>query len=482
VISSMKQNHRYLLLLCALIATMMTVSFVSAEDEYKGAEYCGMCHAAEYEGWLETSHANAAGMTAEGTFWVADPDDPARNQGDLAAWKDGCAECHVLNWDAEAKTFAFSETEPEKGLNIQCENCHGAYVPHSADNPAMDLDYTHESCVECHSGRQVEDHLNSRHSQTYEDLQTSDHAGDGCLHCMTTQGAIGGAGSVAMDTEGLVSLSCVACHDMHSEENPNQLRAETADDLCAKCHVGSHHPQSEEAVYPSGPHDKADVECVECHGLGEHFAHGHVSAWFNHTFWIYDTYWPYNDTRPMTCSKCHDIDWATEQLEVIEHTTETMTHAAEEIIESAYAVIEAAGLSESEAAEYTLAVDTAADTVHYWMADASGGLHNPEGTFAAISAAAHDANEAAVEALEASNTELTSDVGALEAAEATLEAAKATLESEVTALESSVSDLEAEIEELSNQGIPGFPVSSIALGLLMSAAAVFYISKPKQII
>jgi len=461
------------------MATMLTVSFVSAQDEYKGAEYCGMCHPAEYEGWSETAHANAAGMTEDGTFWVANPD---RNMGDLDAWKASCAECHTLNWNPDDLTFAFSETEPEKGLNIQCENCHGAYVPHSADNQAMDLDYTTETCVECHSGRQVEDHLNSRHSQSWEDLEPLPYAGDSCLHCMTTQGAIGGEGSVSIEDEGLVSLSCVACHNMHTEDTPHQLRAETADDLCAKCHIGSHHPQAEDDVYPAGPHAKADVECVECHGLGEHFAHGRVSEWFNHTFWIYDTYWPYNDTRPMTCSKCHELDWATEQLEVIEVTTETMAHAAEEIIEAAYSVIENAGLSEAKAAELTLAVDTASDTVHYWIADGSGGLHNPEATFSAISAAAHDANEAAVEALEVSNSDLEGDVGTLEAAATTLEAAKTALESDVATLESSVSDLETEIEELSNQGIPGFPVSSMALGLLMSAAVVFYISKPKQII
>ena len=452
---------------------MMAVSFVSAQ-EYKGAEFCSMCHPTEYEGWLETGHANAAGMTEEGTFWVHDPDDPARNRGDLDAWKDSCAECHTLNWDGEAKTFEFSETDPEKGLNIQCENCHGPYVAHSADNPAMDLDYTHETCVECHSGRQVEDHLMSRHSQSYEDLQTSSHAGDSCLHCMTTQGAIEGEGSQTFGAEGLVSLSCAACHDMHSEENPHQIRAETSDELCAECHVGSHHPQSEENVYPSGPHAKADVECVECHGLGEHFAHGRVSEWFNHTFWIYDTYWPYNDSRPVTCSKCHELEWATEQLEVIEHTTETMTEAAEEIIEAAYTMIENAGLSEAEAAELTEAVDAASDTVHYWMADSSGGLHNPEGTYAAISAAAHAANEAAIEAMELANSELEDEVS-------TLALEKASLEGEVTSLETRVTDLEAEVEELANQGIPGFPTSSIALGLVMSAAVVFYITKPKPI-
>ena len=36
-------------------------------------------------------------------------------------------------------------------------------------------------------------------------------------------------------------------------------------------------------------------------------------------------------------------------------------------------------------------------------------------------------------------------------------------------------------EESTNQGIPGFPVSSIALGLLLSAAMVIFITKPKPI-
>jgi cell division protein FtsB len=87
-----------------------------------------------------------------------------------------------------------------------------------------------------------------------------------------------------------------------------------------------------------------------------------------------------------------------------------------------------------------------------------------------------------VEALESSNSDLASDVDTLESAKTSLESAKASLELEVATLETSVTDLEAEIEELSNQGIPGFPMSSIALGLLMSAAVVFYISKPKPII
>jgi predicted CXXCH cytochrome family protein len=447
---------------------MMTINFVSAQ-EYLGAESCMGCHPEQYEGWTQTRHAQAAGMTEEGTFWVSDPDDPSRNRGDLDAWKDSCANCHVLNWDAETKTFEFSETDPEKGLNIQCEECHGPGM-------TMEVDRTPQLCEECHtdSHSQVADYyVNDGHSASYDTLQTSDHAGDSCLHCMTTQAFLGD--EVAYGDEGLTSISCVVCHDLHAGEHETMLRTEEEQDLCGECHIGSHHPQSEEAVYPSGPHAKSDVDCTDCHGAGTHFAHGHESAWFNHSFAIYGIYYPYNQTEPLACANCHELEWAVDQMEVIETTTATMVESAEEIFEMAYTVIENADLTEAEATELTETVDAAAATVHYWVADASGGLHNPEGGYAAISAAAHAANEAALEALEAANEELESEVS-------TLASEKTTLESEVSSLETQVTSLESQVEELENQGgIPGFPVSSVALGILMSAAVIFYITKPKVV-
>ena len=454
---------------------MMTISVVSAQTEYKGAEFCGACHADTYDDWSETSHANSAGRFENGTYWTAF----TSRQQTLEEFKE-CAECHVVGWDAE--TMTWPEMDTETYINVQCENCHGAYDPAHLSEEVNIIDLTVDACSPCHVGRQVDDHLNSRHSQSWEDLSPLPYASDSCLHCMTTQGAIGGEGSVSIEDEGLISLSCAACHDSHSHENSYQLRYEESDDLCGSCHIGSHHPQAEDPVYPAGPHAKADVECVQCHGTGVQLFHGSESPWFNHTFWVYNTFYPYNQTEPMVCGNCHELEWATEQLEVIESTTETMEHSAEEIIATAYSVIEEAGLSETLTAELTLAVDAASDQVHYWIADGSLGLHNPEGTYAAISEAAHMANEAALEALEASHAAVEAAHAAVEAEVSTLEGEKTTLESEVTTLETSVTNLEAEIEELSNQGIPGFPVSSIALGLLMSIAVVFYISKPKPII
>ncbi len=447
------------------MAMALTINFVSAQD-YMGAEFCQACHPDEYAGWSQTRHANAAGMNPDGTFWVSDPNDPSRNEGDLDAWKNSCANCHVLNWNADDKTFAFSETDPAKGLGIQCEECHGPGM-------TMTIDRSLDLCGKCHtsSHSQVADFEKGGHSMSYETLQTSDHATDDCLHCMTTEGFLGD--TVTLDSD-LTSLTCVVCHNPHEGTNDKLLRTATVDELCAECHNGTHHPQSEEAMYPSGPHAKAGVECTDCHGAGEHLAHGAVSAWFNHTFAIYGIYYPNNVTEPKTCEKCHELDWATEQLDVVETTTSTMVSTANDVIKAAYTTIENAGLSEDKAAELTSTVDDAAATVSYWVADNSGGLHNPEGGYTAISAAAHSANDAALEALQLSNTALEDNI-------TSLNADKTSLESQVGSLESQVTDLQTQVTDLQNQGIPGFPISSIVLGLLMSAAVVFYITKPKRL-
>jgi hypothetical protein len=470
-------NKKYaLLLLFAFICVGIPLVFAQ-ESDYKGAEYCGECHAEQYEGWSKTAHANAAGRNDDGTYWVHDPDDPARNRGDLDDWKDSCANCHTLNWDGEAKTFEFSETDPEKGLNIQCEECHGPGFE------SMEIDRSPELCEECHTGShsQVADYrVIGGHSESYEDLLTSDHAGDSCLHCMTTEGFLGL--EVTIDSEDLSSISCVVCHDLHEGDYGHSLRYEESNELCAQCHLGSHHPQSEEDVYPSGPHAKADVECVDCHGAGAHFAHGHESPWFNHSFAVYGIYYPNDVKEPLACAQCHELEWAIEQYEVVEETTEAMIHSAEEIIEEAYSVIEmvsSAGVSETQLEEIVASVDEASDIVHYWMADGSGGLHNPEGGYKAVSEAAHVANAASHQALELLSGVLESEVKALENDKVSLETDKSSLETKVSGLESDVSSLEAEVEELSSGiRIPGFPVSSIILGLIISAV-VIYLIKPK---
>ena len=88
--------------------------------------------------------------------------------------------------------------------------------------------------------------------------------------------------------------------------------------------------------------------------------------------------------------------------------------------------------------------------------------------------------------VEAQLEELAAEDYDVTAATARLEEAKEALENgdyaDAETFASEVLDLaEAPEEETPNQGIPGFPVSSMALGLLMSAAVILFITKPKTI-
>ncbi len=66
--------------------------------EYVGAKKCKFCHKAEYESWLETTHANA--------LETLKPEDRK---------KDSCLICHVTGFGVADTIFA----------GVQCEACHG---------------------------------------------------------------------------------------------------------------------------------------------------------------------------------------------------------------------------------------------------------------------------------------------------------------------------------------------------------------------
>jgi peptide/nickel transport system substrate-binding protein len=88
--------------------------------------------------------------------------------------------------------------------------------------------------------------------------------------------------------------------------------------------------------------------------------------------------------------------------------------------------------------------------------------------------------------VEAQLEELAAEDYDVTAATAKLEEAKEALENgdyaDAVTFASEVIDLaEAPEEEPANQGIPGFPVSSMALGLLMSVALIMFFTKPKTI-
>lgn len=443
-----------LIFICVLITGFLpSVVTLAAEPEYMGAEGCGECHQEEYESWVETDHANSAGIhevNESGTwYWVAFPSRVMSEEDFLAS----CASCHVVNWDPETKSWPEKETDPGKFLNIQCEICHGPGFE------TMEVDYATESCSKCHN--QPKDHSKSRHSESLEDLLESDHASDDCLHCMSTQGFIGK--EVTLETEDLTSLSCASCHDPHSAENHYQLRYETSTQLCGECHTGSHHPQSE--MYSDGPHAKADLECTSCHGQGTRIFHGEEDTWFNHTFGIYNTFYPYNQSEPMVCSNCHELTWATEQLDVIEQLTASFIENATSVVEGAQTIItdaNATGVSQSKIQEAMAKLEEADSLVSYISGDGSGGLHNPEKSYAKLSQAAHLARDAQVSALDAKAEVLKDDVSSLQ--------------SEVSSLETERTELSNKVDKLQSQTPTNIGIGAI-IGVVIGAVIVFFLKR-----
>jgi predicted CXXCH cytochrome family protein len=447
-----------------------------------GAEGCAVCHQEQYDAWSETHHGNSAGISVineTGTYyWVAFESRVYDQEGFIAS----CASCHVVGWDAETSTWPEMDSDPDKLLGVQCEHCHGPGM-------TMEIDYSMDVCASCHN--QPADLALSRHSQSLDDLLSRSYAGDTCLACMSTEGFIGK--EVTVETEGMSSISCAACHEPHSDENPYQLRYETPLELCSVCHIGSHHPQAE--LFPDSAHDKAEVECSNCHGAGERLWHGSASAWYNHTFWIYNINYPYNQSEPMVCAQCHELEWATAQLETIQGTTEgffanatEVVHAAEEAIADATT----AGATEAALAEATELWEEAEAMVHWVEADGSAGFHNTERALAMVNYASQLAGEAQAAALEAiadtlteEKADLASEKTALESEKATLESDKEDLESDVDTLtsdvsnlESQVSTLETEVEELSAKAgsTMNYAIGAI-IGLIIGAIAVFFLKK-----
>jgi predicted CXXCH cytochrome family protein len=381
-------------------------------DEYVGAEVCGLCHSIEYASWNQSYHNNAGLINiTDGTHWYwMSP--PWLHNGSTRIYNDAqfarCGACHATGYDSDTDTWPGSDSlDPEEAgafLGVQCEVCHGPGAEHigaptGQKKDTIIVDYTGSVCSSCHgSGSHIQynDFVISPHNETL-----SAASRDSCMSCHSTQGYLASQGildlEITMETEGLASISCVVCHSPHEAANMTQLRYEGITELCGQCHTGTTHaPQYD--VYIEGPHEKAGVECTQCHGEGTQLAHGHISETFNHTFAIYNTYYPYNQTDPVTCTKCHDQTWATTQLGVIQETTENIIINVTEAIHEADAAIASAsgvsGVDQAKLDEATELFEKAEGLIETVEADSSSGLHNPEGSFEKLSEALGLAGEA----------------------------------------------------------------------------------------
>jgi len=208
------------------------------------------------------------------------------------------------------------------------------------------------------------------------------------------------------------------------------------------------------------PHEEAGLECTSCHGQGTEIGHGgEEEPWFNHTFWIYNTFYPYNQTEPMVCGTCHtgeSFDWAVSQLELIQNSTVDLLITVTQLIEEANATITTAnqtsGVDQAKIDEALALFEEAENLSNYVEDDEAGGFHNPE----ALTEAAQLATEA--------KTLATSAI------------ATANLETQISTLEGDVENLEERIDSLESAAatVPYLYAGlGLAIGFIVGAAILY---------
>jgi hypothetical protein len=333
------------------------------------------CHDNAYGNWSTTNHAthilyNGTHVRIGAYAWFA-----------AAFFNSSCSECHTSGWDNSTGTPTFDS------YGVNCFACHSG-------DPVVD--YSGTSCNPCHlpSGEEHPHQMtawqNSAHANSLTDLRSSDHAASYCMHCMSTEAFIDqqaeGMGTFEPTDTSLNSISCSACHAVHSNwsSNEGQIRAASTSELCGTCHVGSRHATYQ--TWTGGPHALAGVECIDCHGYdvapGDH-------EFLNHTFLV-------NLDKACGQSDCHEglEDWAIGQLETYQDSYDELTGEIDAEVAAFSAIVDAynatAGANYTLTAEVYEAIDAADGMVSLYYGDGSHGFHHPHQIFGDLNGAYAD--------------------------------------------------------------------------------------------
>ncbi|MGA9291422.1 MAG: T9SS type A sorting domain-containing protein [Ignavibacteriaceae bacterium] len=315
-------NKILLLFLSLIFGTSLALSQV--QNYYLGTgtpadeapTSCASCHTAGstaretpyYDTWKLTKHAQAQdSISVTNSHFGYD-----------------CLRCHNVGWDPAVDNYGADEyvkedttTTPnyvitnqedwERVKNVGCESCHG---PQGTADRQLDLvkhftggiklDYSAENCGKCHS---------EAHHPYFEEWSQSGHAlsaqqsfivnNPNCVKCHVAQSFIAYAQDPANYKPAILAtgqdiqpITCVACHDPHSNENIHQLRfpiVQGSKVICDQCHTTGidsvdinstpNHTTSEclsgskdfgyqypGEKYPNSPHTYAVLNrCVTCH-------------------------------------------------------------------------------------------------------------------------------------------------------------------------------------------------------------------------
>ena len=191
-------------------------------------------------------------------------------------WRDehDCQSCHGstdqhLNEQAKTTIISFSKDggRSTEELSAQCLSCHSG-----SKHVSLWESSKHRSagltCSSCHSG----------HSDLPKNLKKDQT--ELCFSCHKDIKAESNRQSHHPIKEGLIS--CTDCHDPHGTFGSKNLKADSVNDLCYKCHAEKRGPFMYE-------HPPVEENCLTCHS-----AHGS-----NHSKLL-------AQKVPTICQDCHD--------------------------------------------------------------------------------------------------------------------------------------------------------------------------------
>ena len=407
-------------LLITALTIILSTSMALSQDYYLGVgngnepqgKSCSSCHQigniAEpiFNSWKLTKHAQAY--------------DSLKN---ILSYS--CLKCHTTGWNDTVTNYGADEyvkadTSAAHGYvitdsvnfykkaNVQCEDCHG---PLGTQSDSLSLNhwpfilgstnhpnYSAQLCGSCHSGHSpyLEEWSLSAHAQSTAPSLSFVVKNKACVRCHVAQNFVlymenpaAYKDTILVTGSDIQPITCVACHDPHSAENPGQLRLSISSSkvICDECHYeqmdsvdvnSTPHQQSGLALsgdknfgyrypghkYINGAHTYAAVErCINCHVYMGPNSDGSTSE--GHTF----------KPRVEACEVCHS-DYASvvnvaDSSKMFDY--DGIQTRTDNLINTLQAKLNAATSADSA----TMLFKEAKYNLLAVQADGSHGIHNP---------------------------------------------------------------------------------------------------------
>jgi predicted CXXCH cytochrome family protein len=273
--------------------TILASTYVGNTSSYPGCETG--CHTTKVTEWKATKHASIFARGISGQLEVA-----INGKG---AYAKSCAKCHTTGWEnvTDNGNFGYLATQSGwdttwyQGLTLEggdywipyqdstlinglpanmkavgtigCESCHGPGKDHNSQEANIGKSFGAGVCTQCHDAPKKHRIGSYWNASAHAAWPEGGHTGRfSCFPCHSGSAFakwVGNKATPGYDTttvngqpsatsDANIPLTCVGCHDPHSESNPYQLRTVAFDSLANGW------------VAPAGKGGKGQL-CMNCH-------------------------------------------------------------------------------------------------------------------------------------------------------------------------------------------------------------------------